>query len=92
MTASSAVEFLVWLLISATDPISVPAIFKDLRIDKRLSLIMEAESLLNDGTADYSRDATLAESNSSANRTDRSSLEVRRGLLGSAAISLCVYE
>jgi len=72
MTPSSAVEFLVWLLISATDPISVPAIFKDLRIDKRLSLIMEAESLLNDGTADYSRDATLAESNSSANRTDRS--------------------
>lgn len=38
-------------IISATDPISVLAIFKDLRVDKRLSLIMEAESLLNDGTA-----------------------------------------
>ncbi len=37
--------------ISATDPISVLAIFKDLRVDKRLSLIMEGESLLNDGTA-----------------------------------------
>jgi CPA1 family monovalent cation:H+ antiporter len=38
-------------IISATDPISVLAIFKDLRVDKRLSLIMEGESLLNDGTA-----------------------------------------
>ena len=38
-------------IISATDPISVLAIFKDLRVDKRLTLIMESESLLNDGTA-----------------------------------------
>jgi Na+:H+ antiporter len=38
-------------IISATDPISVLAIFKDLKVDKRLSLILEAESLLNDGTA-----------------------------------------
>ena len=38
-------------IISATDPISVLAIFKDLRMDKRLSLIVEGESLLNDGTA-----------------------------------------
>ena len=38
-------------IISATDPISVLAIFKDLRIDKRLSALMEGESLLNDETA-----------------------------------------
>ena len=38
-------------IISATDPISVLAIFRDLRMDKRLSLIVEGESLLNDGTA-----------------------------------------
>ena len=38
-------------IISATDPISVLAIFTDLRVNKRLSLIMEGESLLNDGTA-----------------------------------------
>lgn len=38
-------------IISATDPISVLAIFKELRMDKRLSLIVEGESLLNDGTA-----------------------------------------
>ncbi len=38
-------------IISATDPISVLAIFKDLKVEKRLSLLVEAESLLNDGTA-----------------------------------------
>jgi monovalent cation:H+ antiporter, CPA1 family len=38
-------------IISATDPISILAIFKDLRMEKRLSLIIEGESLLNDGTA-----------------------------------------
>jgi monovalent cation:H+ antiporter, CPA1 family len=38
-------------IISATDPISVLAIFRDLRVDKRLSLIIEGESLFNDGTA-----------------------------------------
>ena len=38
-------------IISATDPISVLAIFKDLKVNERLSLILEAESLLNDGTA-----------------------------------------
>ena len=38
-------------LISATDPISVLAIFRTLGVDKRLSVIVEAESLFNDGTA-----------------------------------------
>jgi CPA1 family monovalent cation:H+ antiporter len=37
--------------ISATDPISVLSIFKDLAVTKRLALVVEAESLLNDGTA-----------------------------------------
>src|ERR1035441_1510428 len=38
-------------IISATDPISVLAIFKDLKTVGRLSFIIEGESLLNDGTA-----------------------------------------
>jgi monovalent cation:H+ antiporter, CPA1 family len=38
-------------IISATDPISVLAIFKDMKVPHRLSLILEGESLLNDGTA-----------------------------------------
>ena len=46
-----AIALLFGAIISATDPISVLAIFKDLRMDKRLSLIVEGESLLNDGTA-----------------------------------------
>jgi len=38
-------------LISATDPISVLALFKDMNVGKRLAVLIEGESLLNDGTA-----------------------------------------
>lgn len=38
-------------IISATDPVSVLALFKDMAIAKRLSILVEGESLLNDGTA-----------------------------------------
>lgn len=38
-------------LIAATDPVSVIAAFKELKVEHRLSLIVESESLLNDGTA-----------------------------------------
>ncbi len=38
-------------LIAATDPVSVVAAFKDLRVEPRLSLLVESESLLNDGAA-----------------------------------------
>lgn len=38
-------------LISATDPIAVVATFKKLGVPRRLSIILEGESLLNDGTA-----------------------------------------
>jgi CPA1 family monovalent cation:H+ antiporter len=39
------------VLIAATDPVSVIALFKDLGIGGRLLLLVEAESLLNDGVA-----------------------------------------
>lgn len=39
------------ILISATDPVSVIAAFKELGITGRLRILMEAESLFNDGTA-----------------------------------------
>lgn len=39
------------VLISATDPVSVIATFKEARAQGRLLLLIEAESLLNDGTA-----------------------------------------
>lgn len=38
-------------LISATDPIAVVAIFKNLGAPKRLAVLLDGESLLNDGTA-----------------------------------------
>ena len=38
-------------MIAATDPISVLALFKSLGVDKRLYLLVEGESLLNDGVA-----------------------------------------
>lgn len=38
-------------IISATDPIAVVAIFKNLGVPKRLTMLLEGESLLNDGTA-----------------------------------------
>jgi Na+:H+ antiporter len=38
-------------IISATDPISVLALFKDMAVSRRLAILVEGESLLNDGTA-----------------------------------------
>ena len=38
-------------LIAATDPVSVIATFKNVKIDARLHLLVESESLMNDGTA-----------------------------------------
>ncbi|MBI3359798.1 MAG: Na+/H+ antiporter [Chloroflexi bacterium] len=38
-------------LIAATDPVAVVALFKTLGAPKRLSVLVESESLLNDGTA-----------------------------------------
>lgn len=38
-------------LISATDPVSVIALFRKLGVDHRLSILVEGESLLNDGTS-----------------------------------------
>ena len=38
-------------LISATDPIAVIALIKESRVTGRLSLLIEAESLFNDGAA-----------------------------------------
>lgn len=38
-------------LISATDPVAVVAMFRTLGVSKRLAVMVESESLLNDGTA-----------------------------------------
>jgi monovalent cation:H+ antiporter, CPA1 family len=38
-------------LISATDPVAVVALFRSLGVSRRLAVLVEGESLLNDGTA-----------------------------------------
>ena len=43
--------FVFGALIAATDPIAVTSLFKSLGAPKRLSVLVEGESLLNDGTA-----------------------------------------
>jgi CPA1 family monovalent cation:H+ antiporter len=43
--------WLFGVLIAATDPVSVIAAFKEMRVAPRLGMMVESESLLNDGTA-----------------------------------------
>lgn len=45
------VSLLFGSLISATDPVAVVALFKEIGAPKRLNLLVEGESLFNDGTA-----------------------------------------
>ena len=42
---------LLGAIVSATDPVAVMAIFKELQAPKRLSILVEGESLFNDATA-----------------------------------------
>ena len=46
-----AAALLFGVLVAATDPVAVIAIFKESKIKGRLRLLVEAESLFNDGTA-----------------------------------------
>ncbi len=49
LTLSTAIVF--GALIAATDPVAVVALFRSLGVPKRLAILLEGESLLNDGTA-----------------------------------------
>ena len=42
---------MVGAILSATDPVAVVALMKELGVSERLGTLMEGESLLNDGTA-----------------------------------------
>jgi CPA1 family monovalent cation:H+ antiporter len=48
---SIAAALLVGACLSATDPVSVVALFREVGVDKQLSAVMEGESLVNDGMA-----------------------------------------
>jgi NhaP-type Na+/H+ or K+/H+ antiporter len=43
--------FMFGAVVSATDPVAVVALLKELGVDKRLGTLIEGESLFNDGTA-----------------------------------------
>jgi monovalent cation:H+ antiporter, CPA1 family len=46
-----ATALLIGASLAATDPVSVTALFRELGVDKRLTTLMEGESLFNDGMA-----------------------------------------
>ncbi|RMG14934.1 MAG: sodium:proton antiporter [Cyanobacteria bacterium J055] len=48
---SLPIALLVGASLAATDPVSVIALFRELGVGKRLTVLMEGESLLNDGVA-----------------------------------------
>lgn len=48
---STQTALLFGAMVAATDPVSVIALFRQMGIDKRLTMILEGESLFNDGTA-----------------------------------------
>jgi CPA1 family monovalent cation:H+ antiporter len=50
-TLSLPLALVFGALIAATDPVAVVALFRSLGVPKRLSVLIEGESLLNDGTA-----------------------------------------
>jgi len=50
-TFSWKIAFLLGSLMSATDPVAVVALLKDMGVDKRLGTLIEGESLVNDGSA-----------------------------------------
>ncbi|MFN8612183.1 MAG: Na+/H+ antiporter [Vulcanimicrobiota bacterium] len=83
-------------LISATDPIAVLALFKELKAPKDLAVIVEGESLLNDGAAVVVFNLLLA---ASAGREFHLlkgvldfSLEAGGGLLVGAALAWLVWK
>lgn len=57
--ASLATALLVGAGLSATDPVSVVALFRELGVNKRLTTLMEGESLFNDGVAVVAYDLLL---------------------------------
>jgi monovalent cation:H+ antiporter, CPA1 family len=48
---SIATALLIGVTLAATDPVAVTALFRELGVDKRLTTLMEGESLFNDGIA-----------------------------------------
>jgi monovalent cation:H+ antiporter, CPA1 family len=81
------------ILIAATDPVSVIAVFKEAGATGRLRLLVEAESLFNDGTAAVGFDVAVAialgQSVTIAGISKALALTIGGGILCGAAVAGC---
>jgi CPA1 family monovalent cation:H+ antiporter len=88
-------SLLFGVLIAATDPVSVIASFKEAKVRGRLRLLVEAESLFNDGTAAVLFAVVLAfvtsEGSSVAGSVGMAALSIFGGLASGLAIGGIVY-
>ena len=89
--------FAFGFLIAATDPVSVIAAFKEARVVGRLRLLVEAESLVNDGTATVGFVLVIAMAQGTAPTTGQVLLQLAYTSVGGivaglavAAIALCL--
>jgi len=78
------------VLIAATDPVSVIAAFREMKAEKRLSMVVESESLLNDGAAAVGFAVLLALANGGPNDFATSSLAFIWATGGGVAIGLVI--
>ena len=77
-------------LIAATDPVSVIAAFRELRVAPRLSLLVEAESLLNDASASVAFAVLLAFAQAGGIHPEMAGLTLLWMVLGGIAVGVGV--
>jgi Na+:H+ antiporter len=77
-------------LVAATDPVSVVAAFRELGVSKRLSTIVEGESLFNDGTSIVLFRIVLTVVVASAFNLPASILEFMRLVIGGIALGFAL--
>ncbi|MDQ2732316.1 MAG: sodium:proton antiporter [Armatimonadota bacterium] len=73
-------------IVASTDPTAVVALFRDLKINKRLTLLIESESLFNDGIAATLFLTVLASATGSSMTLERGAILFFQQCLGGAAI------
>jgi CPA1 family monovalent cation:H+ antiporter len=78
------------VLIAATDPVSVIAAFREMRAEKRLSMVVESESLLNDGAAAVGFAVLLSFANGGSHDFASSALAFLWATGGGIAIGLVI--
>lgn len=84
------IALLFGALISATDPVAVVAVFRDLGVPKRLLTLVEGESLLNDGVAIVLYEILLAGALGAALTVGGVSLEFLGVCVGGIAIGAVI--